>query len=142
MENYLIYIPEIVATLGAIWTMLKLHDKIVDFLQKKKSKLWLRIYALAGQAVVQVSEEYVNEIKKGKADGKLTKDEAKKARDLALQKLLELAKADGLDLLKSGFKEMLPWIIEKIVQKFKKGDTGGGSIAGSDEVAVLTELVR
>lgn len=142
MENYLIYVPEIVAAIGVVWTMLKLHDKIVDFLQKKKSKLWLKIYALAGQAVVQVSEDYVNEIKKGKEDGKLTKEEARKARDLALQKLLELAKSEGLDLLKSGFKEMLPWIIEKIVQKLKKGETSSGSVSGSDEVAVLTELVK
>lgn len=63
------------------------------------------------------------EWKQDSEDGKLTNDEKKKLRDLAIKKALEVAKGPGKDLLLNWGKEILESKIRAIVDSRKKSAT-------------------
>ena len=82
-----------------------------------KGKGWLREQFLdelevdVGAIVNQVYQEYVRARKDANPDGKLTDEEAKQARQLAVDKLIALGKAKGKDYAKS---HLLPLILDQV----------------------------
>jgi hypothetical protein len=86
---------------------------------------WLvRKYKLNKQVLeavrVAVMKTYVEVVRPWKAKGKLTDDQAKKARQIAKKEVLELLKGAGLDLFKSLWDSKKDVLIERAVNAFKK----------------------
>lgn len=84
---------------------------------------WLRAKGVETQAIdtinnaVQlVHDEFVHELKAAKSDGKLTKEEVDRARELAVNKALELAKGPVKDLLLTWGVEKVKALIGRVVQ--------------------------
>jgi len=70
-------------------------------------------------AVTSVYHEYVKSRKEANADGKLTDEEKKEARNLALSKLKEVGKEKGIDYAKTYGVPAILGLVEKYVSKNK-----------------------
>lgn len=65
--------------------------------------------------VRETYEEYVRNIQKANADGKLTTDERDQAMRMAIDKAKSYAYREGFDLAKTYAKEFLPVIVERLI---------------------------
>lgn len=92
-----------------------------------KGKGWIRegfiteLETDVSAVVNEVYQEYVKEKKKAAEDGKLTEDEKKHARQLAVDKLKALGKQKGKDYAKEWAMPVILDLIEKFVTKKKEG---------------------
>lgn len=106
----------IVSILGMVFTALLglgVFGKYTEKLEKiKESKTW----DIAKTAALDTYHTYVQAIKKGKQDGRLSAEEAAEARSLTIAKMKELAKSEGVKLIKS----QLPALSELAVNFLKK----------------------
>lgn len=108
-------IPEIVAVvLGFIATLAVRKKWIKEDLAKK-------LEGDISGAVTEVYDEYVKAKKKGNEDGKLTDEEKKVARDMAIAKVKEIGKTKGVDYAKEYGLPLIKGLIEKYVTKKKEG---------------------
>lgn len=73
--------------------------------------------------VTETFQTYVDELKKAKADGVITKEESKIAREKAIISAKEHASGPALALLKSYSDKYLHSLVERIVQGMQKGKT-------------------
>lgn len=115
-------IEGIVAVIGGILTLLAglgVFGKYKEKIEKiTESKTW----EIAKSAVVETYHEYVRGIKKGRDEppgspsGKLTKEEAKEARRMAIEKIKALGKSAGVKIVK----HQLPNLVELAVNFMKK----------------------
>ena len=71
-------------------------------------------------AVRQVYEEYVRAIKAARADGVLTGEERRRARELARDRAVAIARAEGLDLAQTLGSEHLDLWIERVLARVKR----------------------
>lgn len=69
--------------------------------------------------VAHVQSTYTEAIKDASADGTLTDEEAKKAKEDAISKAKELCTKEGLQLLESWGKDKLGAIVEILLTKLK-----------------------
>lgn len=99
----------IVLIWGVIVAKLKLKEG-------KKKKITMAFEA----AVQDTYTDFVRDLKKGKSDGNLTKEEVKKAQGMAWGKAKVTLQDQGIDLGKEVIAEYGPVIVTKIVQLFKK----------------------
>jgi hypothetical protein len=106
----------VVAILSIFGVWKKLDEKAIKVLSEKNAKIW----EIAKGSVAETYQEYVQEIKKGKEDGKLTPEEAKKARGMAKDKMVAAAKENGVELATIA----IPALIEKAVNFLKKDAQG------------------
>jgi hypothetical protein len=93
---------------GLLWTWLRkkgLETEAVDTLRT---------------AVAKVQDEYVTFLKRAAEDGKLTEEERAEARNLAVEKALELAKGPVLKILLAWGKPKLEGLVARIVQGDKE----------------------
>ena len=72
-------------------------------------------------AVRQVYEEYVRSLKAARADGALTADERRRARELARDRAVAIARPDGIDLAATLGREHLDLWIERVLRRVKRG---------------------
>ena len=84
----------------------------------KQKKLDIALDALE-IGVRQTYEGYVKSLKMANQDGKLTDEEKKTARDIALTVATAWAKTQGVNLAKVYAKEYLPILVEKLVRSSK-----------------------
>ncbi|KKN17338.1 hypothetical protein LCGC14_0966890 [marine sediment metagenome] len=109
-------IEMIVSVLGMIFAALLglgVFGKYTEKLEKiRDSKSW----GIAKTAALDTYHTYARAIKKGREDGKLTEEEAKEARAKTISKMKELAKSEGVKLIKS----QLPALSELAVNFLKK----------------------
>ncbi len=84
----------------------------------KKWKLGVAANAIE-VGVIDTFESYVRVRKAGWADGKLTDDERREARSIAINVAIDFARDKGLDIVKFYGKEYLPVLIEKFILKNK-----------------------
>jgi hypothetical protein len=110
--NMELIVGAVVAILTAFGLWDKLSAKAKDLVGEKNMKIW----EIVKGAVTETYTDYVREIKKGKADGKLTADEAKEARKRATEKAIAAAKENGITIAS----HLLPTLIEKAVNYMKK----------------------
>ena len=118
--NMEMIVGAVVAILSAFGLWNKLGDRATKLLGEKNVKIW----EIVKGAVTETYTEYVREIKKGKADGKLTADEAKEARKKAKDKAIASAKANGVEIAS----HLLPTLIEKAVNFMKKDAPGKDAV--------------
>lgn len=103
------------AALGGLWTLFKATDLWARLSKEKYSAA-----ILALEAGVNVTyETYVKEIKAASADGKLTDNERKVARERARQAGIDYAKKNGIDLIKVLGEDYIDVWIEKILRKIR-----------------------
>lgn len=70
-------------------------------------------------AVWEVHETYAREIKAGREDGKLTKEEREMARSKAIQRAIQIGKTKGVDVIIEIGEEVLPMLVSMISKHFK-----------------------
>lgn len=115
-QNFYLILTVVMGILTGLGLISKFREYLLDKLGQNKAKL----VDAALSAVTETYHEYVKDIKAKKQDGKLTKDEAKNARDMALNKLKNFAKAEGINVAKAVGEAALPALIEKAVNAMKK----------------------
>lgn len=115
------FYPMIVALFILIYGGLKAKYFAFDKPKDAKKKQLVEIGEIA---MKEVFDEYVRELKKGNADGKLTKEEIATANKMGVDKLKEKAKEKGLEIGKIIAEEYLPVFIDKIVTKLKGKKNG------------------
>jgi hypothetical protein len=85
----------LVATIaGTVWSFVKSSE----WLQGRHRRRVRRAAEIVEAAVEETYRAYVQAIKAGRADGKLTADERRKARLVARERALQMARRNGLDL--------------------------------------------
>lgn len=102
----------IISTIGAVLVAL------ISWAAKKTSDKGAAMEAL-WVAVQLTNAELVDDLKKKAEDGKLTAEEAKAARDLALSKAFEIAKGPALKVLQDWGKPKLEALVHDLVEKVK-----------------------
>lgn len=104
--------PEVVtiilAIISSVAGILLRHKWVVRW------RLGRAVQCLAA-GVRETYEEYVREIQKSNADGKLTTEERDHAMRMALEKAKAYALSQGFDLAKTYAKEFLPVIVERLI---------------------------
>jgi len=115
-----------------MWELLEPHlgeilifiiGAIATFVVKKKWVSEELAHSLEGDvkgAVTSVYLEYVKAKKAANEDGKLTEEEKKEARNLALKKLAQIGKEKGVDYAKTYGVPLILGLVEKYVQADKK----------------------
>jgi len=103
--------------LGGAWTWFKSSE----WLARRRNEGLERALLTLESAVEQTYRCYVRAIKEGRADGKLTSAERVKARTMARERALAIARTEGIDLLRLLGEEHLDLWISKVVRGLKRG---------------------
>ncbi len=103
--------------LGGVWTWIRSSE----WLARRRRESTRRALQVLETAVEQTYRCYVEAIKEGRADGKLTSAERVKARMMARERALAIARTEGIDLLRTLGVEHLDLWIAKIVRRLKRG---------------------
>jgi hypothetical protein len=101
--------------LGAIWTLFK-SSECYQRIRGKKSDQALQVLE---SAVEETYRTYVQAIKAARADGRLSGEEKKQARQLAKERAFALAKQQGLDLLRLLGNDNIDLWLTKSVNRLK-----------------------
>jgi hypothetical protein len=113
LQHLVPVIPELIAAIVAV---------VLGFAVKKKwinEQLSTELHSDVSGAVTEVYHEYVGELKKTSADGKLTEEQKKIARDKAVSKITEIGKTKGIDYAKKYGLPLIVSLIETYVTKKK-----------------------
>jgi hypothetical protein len=104
----------IFAVLGVIWNFAKpyLNEWAA---QRRLTRLLETVEAGVGGTM----QAYVDAVKAASADGKLTEEEAKIAKDMARGFIISFAKAQGIDIIRDYGHDALGWLIEYTLGKLK-----------------------
>ena len=102
--------------LGGIWTAFKADERRRKVKDERLEKALRALEA----GVDQTYETYVREIKAGAVDGKLTKDERRRARDLARGAAIEFGRTRGVDVLQELGEGYINVWIAKLVKRLKR----------------------
>lgn len=105
----------VVTLLGVAWTSLK---SSAWFRMRRKRQFGEAVEILEA-AVEETYRVYVRSMKEGRADGKLTENERRRARLLARERAILLAKREGLDLLRLIGEDRVNLWIAKLVKRLK-----------------------
>jgi len=112
-------LPAIVAIIAAVWAKVRESEKL-------QGNTIAKAMDCLAAGVQKSYDEYVRVIKLKSEDGKLSDEERKEARQIAIDAAIVYAKTYGIDLLKTLGEETVPFLIEKILitVKAKAGVTG------------------
>lgn len=100
---------------GSLWAMFKGSEW---FAAVKRSK-YQRALEVLEAAVEETYRTYVKAIKEGRADGKLTNEEQARARALARERALAIARGEGLDLMGTLGKDFIDLWVARFVKQLK-----------------------
>jgi len=117
------WVPIVGVILTALSTMITYYVKkfISTMLNKiKASEAEREAMQLLLEGMAKAQEEFVREAKKAAADGKLTKDEINRAKDMAIAHAVTIAKGPALDLLKTTSKDRLGSWVKQLLAKLRK----------------------
>ncbi len=106
--------------LGAAWSVLKSQT----FLRHRKRSRFDRAIVALEAGIDEVYRTYVREIKRARADGKLTSAEAAHARRLARDRAIRLGRNDGVDVIKEIGADYLDLWIGKLLRNGNNGQNG------------------
>ena len=95
-----------------VWKIAKPY--LDEWVAKRKLERLLSVIEIAVKSTGQV---FVDNIKAGHEDGKLTEEEAKEALNQAQDAAIAIAKTQGMDIVKEYGLEAINWIIEYFVGK-------------------------
>jgi len=101
--------------IGGLWAGFKTSEQYQRLQQRRYRKALLALES----GVERTYQNYVKAIKAGRADGRLSEDEKKRARAMARAQAIATAKETGLDLLKVIGKDFVDVWISRIVTRRK-----------------------
>ena len=110
------FLELLAAVVAVIWAL----PRVSDWRERVRQGRLDSLMILAEQAVLETYHAYVEEIKRGREDGKLTLDEAHKARALAEAELLGLAADQFPNLAREYGTAGLEALIERAVGWLKR----------------------
>jgi len=93
------------------------NSKYHDGIQETQ---WMIVEDAVKAAVHETWREYTEAIKAAAADGKLTREEMKEARQIACDTALRLAKEKGVDALRVAGSAGLSYLLEKAYAELKE----------------------
>ena len=102
---------------GTIWTAIQ----STSWFSKLNRNRVQRALRCVESAVRQVYEEYVRAVKAASADGTLTGDERRRARELARDRAVAIARTEGIDLVATLGREHLDLWVERVLARVKRG---------------------
>ena len=105
-----------VALTGAVWAAFKSSDLYARFCRKRFNAAM----HLLETAVEETYRTYVEAIKDGRADGKLTPAERHRARALARERAIAIGREQGIDVLTQLGRDSLDLWISRLVKKLKR----------------------
>ena len=100
--------------LGLIWKFAKPYVDVWARNRKMES-----LFLASESAVQGVSAVYTDEIKRASADGKLTKEEAARARNMAVDFVVDFMRAQGIDVVKEYGLGVIQLVIESALARIK-----------------------
>ncbi len=103
--------------LGGVWTLFKSSE----WYGRMRRRRFRRALQALETAVEETYRAYVSNIKAGREDGRLTDDEKRRARSLARERALRIARNDGVNLLRELGEDYLDAWTAKLVRKWKRG---------------------
>ena len=107
----------LLATLfGAAWTLFK----STEFFEQRQRARTRQALGILETAVEETYRTYVESIKESRADGALTPEERRRAREMAKARALHIARRNGQDLLRDVGAEHLDKWIAKLVKRLKR----------------------
>lgn len=107
----------VAATLfGGLWTAFKSSE----WFNRAKRKRHAKAVGVLEVAVDDTYRTYVTALKEGRADGKLTAEEKQRARALARARAHNIARNQGVDVVRELGREYIDLWISKLVKKLKK----------------------
>lgn len=112
------------SVLGWVVTVLLVGWGVKTLRAWKQNALYQRAVTLVENVVVDTYEDFVRECKDRSVDGVLTLEEKKEAMSMALNGAQAAAIAQGVDLLKDLAGESLPSLIEWIIGKLRRDNSG------------------
>ena len=105
----------VTAILGAVWTAFRSSDWYRRVCERRYATA---LHAL--EAGVELTyRTYVQAIKGSRADGKLTDDEMRQARQQARDAAIEFGRTQGIDVVRELGGEYIDLLIAKLVKKLK-----------------------
>lgn len=113
LDQILFY--SLVTVFGSVWVVMRAYE-LYQQLRNSRYRLLLTIIE---SAVQKTYDTYTREIKKSREDGKLTPEERKKAFEMAMQTVMEMARGQNLELNRVVQKELLPYLIHRALLKLK-----------------------
>ena len=105
------------AVLGAIWTLFRSGEWYRRVQSQRNSKALQALEA----GVELTYRTYVQAIKEARADGKLTPEEMREARQRARDAAIEFGRTQGIDVLRELGGEYIDLWIAKLVKRLKQG---------------------
>lgn len=111
-----VVIAAVVALVGALWSA----GKSTELYDRIKDKKWIVALQAIEAGVEHTYRTYVSEKKKAKEDGKLTEDEVKLARKIAINSAKTFALTQGVDVLKTLGEEYVEYWLTLAVNDAKK----------------------
>lgn len=125
-------LPAVVAIVSAVWGFFRVTVAL-------RLARYEKAIACLEAGVQTVYDEYVRSIKEASKDGKLTDEERRYARNLAIATAQEYAQRYGVDVAKELGKEFLAVTVEKILARFK-GTVPVVSVPASSTPTVTMDL--
>lgn len=101
--------------IGGVWTLFKSTEYYGRFRRRRYNRALRALEA----GVEKTYRAYVREIKRSRADGKLTEDEKLRARNLALDTAFSFGRTQGINVANELGEEYLNMWLEKIVNRLK-----------------------
>jgi hypothetical protein len=101
--------------LGGLWTGFKASDRFRRLHRRRYRKALLALES----GVERTYQAYVKAIKAGRSDGRLTEEEKARARAMARMRAVKLAKAEGVDLLRTIGEDYVDVWIGRIIGRRK-----------------------
>ncbi len=102
--------------IGGLWTAFKASDGFRRLRRRRYRKALLALES----GVERTYQAYVKAIKAGRSDGRLTEEEKARARSMARMRAVKLAKAEGVDLLRTIGADYVDVWIGRIIGRRKR----------------------
>lgn len=102
------------AVLGGLWTFFKASD----WYQRARDKRFAEALNALEAGVQQTYDVYVRAVKEASADGKMTSEERRRARELARDAAIAFGRTRGIDVMGSiGHNYIDMWIAKLVKQR-------------------------
>ena len=105
------------AVLGGLWTFFKASD----WYQRARDNRFAGALNALEAGVQQTYDVYVRAVKEASADGKMTNEERRRARELARDAAVAFGRSRGVDVIGSIGHEYIDMWIAKLVKQRKAG---------------------
>lgn len=106
------------SVLGGLWTLFKTSE----WWQRRRDKRYAAAVDVLEAAVDDTYRTYVRAIKEARDDGKLSRAERKRARDLARERAVELGRTEGVDVLRELGQTYVDLWVSRLVRRMKRGE--------------------